>query len=251
MKLQEVQSHQRQIVYFVNDAKYDGLHYYDQGKDLLSSEDVKILPISRSEEFLDTYAILGGGIPSNRMMLLISPSNHLKYAEISESAEYFALYKLTNILRLCQLLGAKNVTINDIKKESGTRSVKTNTGANGKGVSLTVETENKSSYKLKEYIGYTSSFSGGKVNYEVAISFLLKSRLAGDLFLSNLVEMRDPEFSENEILTINQNIKLSSTSDKIFKLLATLQFPVGGGNFELNTQTAAKKNYSLDIEINF
>lgn len=251
MNIQKVPTHERQVIYFLNDLEFDNLQYYDEGKDFLFSKEIQVIPTSQIHIFLDHYEILGGNNPSNRSILVISPNNPLKYAEVSESTSQFALDKLTKIIRLCQLLGAKSVTIEDIYVEKDTSSIKTNTGASYTTIDANLATEKKKETELNKYIGYTSEFNGGKGNYEMAKSFLKKSHLGGDSFLYNLVEMRDPDFLTNDITSIKQKIKLSTKSTNTFQLLANLKIPVGGGKFELNTQNISQKDYILDISIEF
>lgn len=253
MNIENTPIYQRQIIFFANDIEVNSLYLSNDGKALLSKDEVKIIPISQGEQFLNSFQILGGIQPYNHMILVLSPTSPDKYAEVTDSAAYFSLEKLTKILRLCQLLGAKSVTIDDIFKEKDTSTTKTKSEikAQIQGIEGSLETESKALTELNKYIGYTASFSGGKGNYEMAKSFLSKSKLGCDLFLSNLVDMRDPEFLDNEILNISQKITLYSRSDKMFKLLATLQLPIGGGKFEINTQTVSEKDYTLEIKINF
>ena len=155
------------------------------------------------------------------------------------------------IIRLCQLLGSKNVIIEDIYEERDLSNMNTNTEGSYTRISASVATDSKKENELSKYIGYTANYIGGEGNYEMAKLFLKKNHLGGDIFLSNLVEMCDPEFQTNRVASLNKQIKLSTKSTKTFKLLADLKIPVGGGKFEMNRQNISQKDYILNISIEF
>lgn len=249
MKLQNAPINERQIVYFIDDKEVENLPHYDEGKKLLLSKEIQIIPLSETEEFLSQYDIIDGKYPTNQTILVLSPTNPTKYAEVEESTSQFALHKLNLIIRLCQYLGAKKVTIEDIYTENEETELKTKTEAEYTVTSGNVETSNQKQNELKKYIGYTSTFQGAESNYELAKTFLKKNHLSGDAFLSNLVEMFDPLFSANPLNIIRQEIKLTSVSSNTFNLLANLKVPVGGGQFTLNKKNVSKKDYFLTINI--
>ncbi len=249
--LQNYRPDERKVVFFTKDVQYENLQYYEEGKELLSNEEVLIVPLRDSETFLDNFEIMGGVSPYNGMLLVMSPYNTTKYSEVANSNASFALEKLTNILRLCQLLGAKKVNIKDIYDEKEVSQIKTDTGVTAKKVGGGLSTDSYSENQMKKYIGYEASYLGGMVYYEQAKTFLRKSRMGGDPFLSNLVEMRDPDFGDNNLQSITKKIELSSFSKKTFELLASLKLPMAGGSFKLNTEKISEKKYMLEIQIDF
>lgn len=251
MNLHTLPTHERQIVYFINDSEADNLHHYDEGKKLLLSKEIQIVPLSNSEEFLNHYAIIDGRHPTHQMMLIISPTDPRKYAEVEESTAHFALNKLTAIIRLCQLLGAKQLFIEDIYTEKEESTTKTDTTVAYTVTTSELSTERQKENELKKFIGYRANFTGGEANYLLAKAYLKKHYLNGDDFLSNLAEMFDPEFPSNPLTVITRKVKLSSISSNAFKLLANLKIPVGGGQFEINTKNISRKDYTLKINIEF
>lgn len=76
-----------------------------------------------------------------------------------------------------------------------------------------------------------------------------KSRLLGDRFLEELVEMANA--SNNKLQRISQEVSLSSNMESTNELLLKFSFPVAGGKFQHNTKTASEEKYYLTIEIEF
>ena len=107
--LEEYAPNERKIVYFIDDIDYNNLGYKEEGKELLTNPEVLLVPLKRTEEFLDNYTIIEDIQPYNGMMLTISPYDRTKYSEVVKANENFAVEKLGNILRICHLIGAKSV----------------------------------------------------------------------------------------------------------------------------------------------
>lgn len=251
MKIHNQPLYERQVVYFLDDIEVDNLPHYEEGRKLLLSKEIQIIPLSETEEFLDHFEIIDGKYPTNQTMLILSPNNPTKYAEVEDSTIHFALNKLTLILRLSQLLGAKQVTIEDIYSEKDESNLSTKTEASYGPGNGSIETNKLNESELDKYIGYVANFEGGSSDYNKAKLFIRKNHLGGDVFISNLVEMFDPEFPSNKLNNIKQKIKLTSKTSNTFNLLAGLKIPVGGGNFELNKKNISQKNYILEISIEF
>ena len=248
-KLEEYAPNERKIVYFIDDIAYNNLGYKEEGKELLTNPEVLLVPMKKSEEFLDNYIIMENIQPYNGMTLTISPYDRTKYSEVVEANENFAVEKFANILRICNLIGAKNVKTEKVfvAKQTEEQNMQGSVGIKAFSGSL----ESKSTY-LNEKVNrllYEATYSGGKCDYEAAKSYLRRVRLAGDRFLENLVEMANNP--NNRVQVITQEVSLSSNMESTNELLAKISFPTVGGKFQTNTKRVSEEKYNLKIHIEF
>ena len=159
-KLEEYAPNERKIVYFIDDIAYNNLGYKEEGKELLTNPEVLLVPMKKSEEFLDNYIIMENIQPYNGMTLTISPYDRTKYSEVVEANENFAVEKFANILRICNLIGAKNVKTEKVfvAKQTEEQNMQGSVGIKAFSGSL----ESKSTY-LNEKVNrllYEATYSG-------------------------------------------------------------------------------------------
>lgn len=249
MKLENKPSNERKLVYFIESSNYNNLQYHDKGKELLTNPEVLIIPLSESDNFLNNYSIAEDSYPYDGMIITLSPYDNTKYSEITNANENFCLEKFMNIITLCHLVGAKNVHIDQIHTDTENEEKSNEGEARYKIVEASVG--QKSTF-LNESINkmlLKTNFSGAECDYEGAMRFLRKKRLAGDPFLSNLVEMRNA--STNKIESLTQEISLSSNSNRTNSILAKVSFPLGNGSFGHTSKKVSSQKYYLEITINF
>lgn len=243
----------RRIVYFVNDEEYENLQYTDDGIELLKKNEVMLVPTNKVQTFLNNYEVVDGMIPQNGTMLVMSPQNPDAYSKIESSNENFAIEKMNNILLLCYRLGAKRVEILNILEEIEKKERETSTNVKAKGnlYGGGVDTKSTQQKDLKKEIGFTDEHSGGEADYNGAMDLLKEKRLGGDTFLKNLVEMRNPKYSNNQLISRVLRLELNTDMKDTFDLAAKLKIPVGNGKFEYNEKTSSNKKYILEIKIDF
>ena len=110
----------------------------------------------------------------------------------------------------------------------------------------------KDMLSLKNKIAIETSFAGGASQYDIALEFLKQKRLMGDIFLSNLLELRNPNLTNNNpIKTYNHTIILTEDLQSTFDLVASLQFPVGFFKTSYHSFVKEKTEISLKIQIDF
>ena len=248
-KLEEYAPNERKIVYFIDDVAYNNLGYKEEGKELLTNSEVLLVPMKKSEEFLDNYTIMENIQPYNGMTLTISPYDRTKYSEVLKANENFAVEKFANILRICHLIGAKSVKID--KVFTAKQTAEQTNQFEGRVNVVSGSLEDKKTY-LNEMISklqYDATYSGGECDYERAKSYLRKARLSGDRFLEELIEMASA--SNNKLETITQVISLTTNMESTNELLAKIQFPVGGASFKTTSKRASEEKYLLEIKIEF
>ena len=247
--LEEYAPNERKVVYFIDDIDYNNLGYKEEGKELLTNPELLLVPLKRTEEFLDNYTIIEDIQPYNGMMLTISPYDRTKYSEVVKANENFAVEKLANILRICHLIGAKSVKTEKVFAAKHSTEGSAHLGGNIKAFSGSSDAKSTYLNEMVSKLKYDATYSGGQCDYEAAKRYLRKSRLSGDRFLEELVEMANA--SNNKLQRISQEISLSSNMESTNELLLKISFPVAGGKFQLNKKTASEEKYYLTIEIEF
>ena len=140
-KLEEYAPNERRVVRFVKDEDYNNLEYKEAGKELLTNSEVLLVPMKKTEEFLDEYTIVDGIEPYDGMTLIVSPYDRAKYSEVEKANENFAIDRFANILRLCHILGAKDVKIDRIFTSNSSQNDKIKAEAKYKVVKASVENE--------------------------------------------------------------------------------------------------------------
>lgn len=248
-KLEEYAPNERRIVRFVKDEDYNNLEYKEAGKELLTNSEVLLVPMKRTEEFLDEYTIVDGIEPYDGMTLIVSPYDRAKYSEVEKANENFAIDRFANILRLCHILGAKDVKIGRIFTLKNSQKDEIKAEAKYKVVKASVENESTYLNEMVNKLLYKVVWSGGESDYEAAKKYLRKVRMGGDRFLEELVEMRN--ISNNKLESVKQEISLSNNMESTNELLAKISFPMGNGKFERNTKKISEEKYYSEIQIKF
>lgn len=249
MNLENKPSNERKLIYFIENSNYNNLQYHDQGKELLTNPEILVIPLNETDVFLDNYSIIEDPYPYDGMVATLSPYDNTKYSEITNANENFCLEKFMNIITLCHLIGARNVYIDQTDKNIDSKESNNDGGGNYKVIEAKIN--HKSTY-LNEKIDkmlLKTSFSGGECDYDGAMKFLRKKRLASDSILSNLVEMRNA--SNNKINSFTHEVSLSNNSDRTNSILASISLPMGGGKFKHSSKKISEKKYYLEITIKF
>lgn len=246
------ESHERRVILFSNENTLYQLQNDKTNRRFLTNNEIKVVSTNNISSFLNQFRILGGGLPQNNMMLVLSPFDDITYVEVSEAKNQIALYKLFNIIQLCGLLGAKSVEILNIKiheKESN-ESISTNLQYGVVKGSLNSKMNDLNN--LKNQIKLTTNFNGSEPNYEEGKKFLQEKRLNGDVFLSNLLEMRNHNVvSSNPIKHITKEVCMTDNLQKTFDLVSKINFPVGYFETSYQSVTKEKTEIFLTIKIDF
>jgi len=249
--LEEYAPNERKIVYFIDDIDYDNLGYTEDGKELLTNPEVLLVPLKRTEEFLDNYTIIEDIQPYNGMTLTISPYDRTKYSEVVKANENFAVEKYADILRICHLIGAKDVKIEKVftKRAATDKTIKGEVESGVYAVSGSLEDRSTYINQQISKLQYNTKFTGDICDYEGAIKYLRKKRLSGDRILEDLVEMSNAQ--TNKLQKFEAEVSLTSNMESTRELLAKIKFPVAGGSFKESVKKVSEEKYYLKIEIEF
>lgn len=184
-------------------------------------------------------------------LLIQNPYQHDSYELVTGAQEIFAKHKDLVVTKLCALLGANSVEIQEVRKlkegktyiakagvESGLKaSIDTKQAKVGRGGDINC------SFNDSQISGYCSSlqdsFQGGDPNVEMAMQYLESHNLSNDFELLNLIELRADRV--NPLLSRTINYSLTNESESNFQLAAKifqgLKIPgVIGHNVEFEAQ---------------
>ena len=244
--------YERRVIMFSDEKTLYQLKNDKSNRRFLTNSEIRIVSINDSNSFLNQFRILGGVLPQNNMMFVLSPFDDTTYIELSEAKNKIALDKLESTLRLCQLLGAKHIEILEVKIHDKETNQSIFTKGQYATVSGNLDSKVNELHNLKDQIELTTKFDGGKANYEEAKYFLQQKRLSGDIFLSNLLEMRNQELvSSNPLRNITRKISMTENLQKTFDMVAEINFPVGYFNFNYKSVTEEKTEILLTMKIDF
>ena len=244
--------YERRVILFSDEKTLYQLQNDKSNRRFLTNPEIRVISINDSNSFLNQFKILGGVLPQNKMMLVLSPFDDATYIEMSEAKNKITLDKLGSTLRLCQLLGAKHIEILNVKIHDKETNQSISANVQDAPVSGNLNSKVNELHDLKNQIKLTTDFDGGDPNYEGAKYFLQQKRLEGDIFLSNLLEMRNQELvSSNPLQNITQEISMTENLQKTFDMVAEINFPVGYFDSNYKSVTKEKTEILLTIKIDF
>jgi len=184
-------------------------------------------------------------------ILVQSPYDRDSYVELPQADDHFAVEKLRHFSRLCQLLGARSVTVEqiEISTESSSELYKMNGKTSVVVADLKVDSQRGSSLARKFSIN--TSFRGGSGDTVAAEKYLRSKQLWGDIVMRSLVEQCADE--SNRILEQNVTISLSSESKRSLAVVAKMNLPVHGLGLGASYLASAESNqeYVLTLKVSF
>lgn len=141
-------------------------------------------------------------------LLIQSPYNPSKYELADSAVTEFAVAKFMLITRVCQLLGASSVKVDNVIAESRTETIESDASGGTILQSGSADIDISLSRKVRERLELQDTFAGGNADVEGARSELARAGLAGDATLESLIDMR----ASGNTLT-KREIKLSLTQE--------------------------------------
>jgi hypothetical protein len=246
------QPYERRIVLFSDDNNFYKLRNDNEGRKFLTNSQVRVIEMDKSGNFIHEFKILGGVLPTNEMMLVLSPFDDKTYMELAEAKSLIALDKLGSTIQLSQYLGAKFVKILSINIHDRESKKTLQFDAQYKMFKGDLDIAQKDILYLSNKITLETIFEGGEPQYELAKEYLFQKRLNGDVFLSNLLEFRNPEKTKsNPIKTYKQEIFVTENLQSTFELVAKLNFPLGFFSTNYKSFVQEKTEISLMMQIDF
>ena len=216
--------HRRKTVLVLNQTDIDALSFEEGGSDLLLKEGVYILSSSLKESNPVVQDLINSGLVQPGAVLIQSPFNKNRYENSQQAMERFALDKHLFFSALCGLLGAREVTVEQIErkntKDKKTISLQPDLSMKGSG-DIKIEDEELASFCGK--LSLHDKFQGGSSDVPAAEEHLRENGLLGDADMRSLIDLRR---NPNNLLTSRKR-KLNMTSEvkRNFNVLANLNVP--------------------------
>ena len=217
-----------------------------------------------SESFVMSYPLTGGELASKALqnivdadlvrpgaVLVQSPYDRDVYVDLVQATDQFSVEKLRHFSRLCQYLGARDVTVEQVEVSKDSTSNVYSLKAKAPTWSADGKIEDIEQSKLARKFSINTVFRGGKPNTEAAERYLRSKQLWGDVVMRSLVEQCSDE--ENKILEQSVTISLSSESKKTLGVVARLKLPAHSLGIEASylRTVESSEEYLLTLNVKF
>ena len=249
MALNKVQPKNRKAILVISTDALDRLEYDPEGNELLLSEQIYLLESSYVTTSDLEEKLESGGLLEDGNLLIQSPYDNSEYVILDKAASTFALTKYLHFTTLCGLLGAKEVTVEQVE-------VKTLTGKQifkGSIDSLyadgSIEAVNKTFEEIRNNIKLKSKFGGGDPSLEEAEAHLRQYQLLNDISMKSLIDQRR---GSNPIKSRELTLSLSEESKRNLQVVGDMKVPVYA-NLQAQIEKVSKEVYefSLMIKVEF
>lgn len=169
--------------------------------------------------------LLDAGLARSGGMLVQSPYDADTYEDALLASQRFALAKHMYFSNLCMLLGAKEVSVDQV--EVRMRSSETTVDAGGKrhgvGAQVTAESKEKEKEKFQAQMNLRDEFEGGPPDVTAAERLLRRTGLWSDPNMRSLLEMRRD--GSNQLKARKLVLSLSSEAERNLNVVARLNVP--------------------------
>ena len=241
----------KMIIFVLGEPEIDRLGYEKFGRELLTNDDVLILSIDVSKSNKLIKILKSRGLYSRGQVLAKSPYGADSYEEITNASYAFAVEKYMYFSQLCNILGAKEVTVQRLDKvsRSGTKSLDFMAMISGQKQELSIK--DKDLNKLQSQISIKDVFVGGTPNIREAQVFLEKNNLLGDETMLSLLEIRQQ--TANPISSRQLTLNLSNESKKIIDVVGKIRLPTYLSEItsSFNSTIRNSVEYMLTMEVKF
>lgn len=216
------------------------------------------------ESFVLIYPTLAAGLECKAMQNIIdadlvrpgtvlvqSPYDRDAYVDLAQAADQFAVEKIRHFSRLCQYLGARDVTVEQVEISKDSMSHVYSMKAKAAAWGADGKVENQEESRLARKFTINTVFRGGKPDTEAAERYLRSKQLWGDVVMRSLVEQCADE--NNRMLEQSVTISLSSESKKTLGVVAKLKLPARSLGVDASYLKIAESSeeYSLTLSVKF
>ena len=216
--------YRRKTVFVLNQTDIDALRFEKDGPELLLNEETYILPYPPQQSNPIVQDLIDSGIARPGTVLIQSPFDKDKYQNSTQAVQHFALVKHKHFSRFCQYLGARKVTIEQIKykniEEETTVSLEGGVPMRG---SVDAKIKNKELASLREKLVLKNKFSGGAPDVPAARELLRKTGLLGDANMRSLLDMRQD--SNNQLTSQELQLNVAAETQGNLNVLGNLTVP--------------------------
>lgn len=240
----------RRLIVVLDETGYERLDYDDAASALARRQEIAIMKWPADVDDALATRLQRQGVASPGSVLIQSPYRHDEYVAEANAPDAFALEKAAIFVRLCQLLGAKKVSVEVLEDERNRRKTRTTAQA-GKGpVKVSGELELESFDNVASNISWIDTYEGCEPDALRASALLRAHNLDHDPTLRSLVEACEDGSNRQKTRTLT--IDLSRDSNQLLKIAAGLEIPTvlsAGGRFE--RESVSKSRYRATYNVSF
>jgi hypothetical protein len=247
MALDKVPPNRRKAILVISLHELDRLEYTPGGNNLLLSEQIYLLVPSYGttndndlEEKLDSSGLLEPGT-----LLIQNPYNTSDYVILNKASPTFALTKYLHFTTLCGLLGAREVTVEQIEVQTSTGKQIFKGSIESPYVDKRIDAVNKTFEEIRNKIKLQSKFSGGEPNLEEAKAHLRQYQLLNDISMKSLIDQRT---GKNPIQSREITLSLSEESKRNLQVVADIKIPVYA-NLQAQVEKIIRELYEFTLII--
>ena len=223
MDLDALPAKKRKAILVLSPDELTQLEYTPGGNELLLSEQVYLLVpsdeiASSLEQKLENSGILEPGT-----LIIQNPYDTSDYVILDKASSTFSLAKYLHFTTLCGLLGAREVTVEQIEVKTSTGKQIFKGNLNSPYVAGKVEGQSKTIEEIRNNIKLKSKFNGGEPNLDAAADHLRHYNLYHDISMKSLIDQRK---GNNPIKSRELILNLSEESKKSFKAISDIKVPL-------------------------
>ena len=245
--------HQRKAILVLNAHDVEKCAYEPAAAQALLDEEAFVLQLPFRVD--DTSPLALRNISDSRLarsgaLLVQSPYDLDAYEEVTQAPQQFALAKHMYFSSLCMLLGAKEVSVEQIDLRTNTGKSTLNVKADGNKVAAELDVDRQNLEKLRAHMSLKDEFSGGPANLVSAERLLRQTGLWSDPNLRTLFEMR--RGGTNQLKSRQVVLSLSSEAKSNLHVAGRLKVP----SFiklsaDYKTAIHEQRDYSLTVLVRF
>ncbi len=245
MPLDEVPPKKRKAILVISPDELERLEYIPEGNELLLNEQVYLLvpsyvTTSNLEEKLD-----GSGLLEPENLLIQSPYDTSDYVIIDKASSTFALTKYLHFTTLCGLLGAREVTVEQIEVKTLAGKQIFKGSIDSQYADGSIEAVNRTVEEIRNKIKLQSKFDGGEPDLEAAEAHLRQYKLLNDISMKSLIDQRK---GKNPLKSREITLSLSEESKRNLQVVTDIKVPVYA-NLQAQIEKVRKEVYEFTLMI--
>lgn len=223
MTLDELPPKKRKAILVISPHELDRLEYTPNGSELLLNEQIHLLvpsyvTTSNLEEKLDSNGFLEPGT-----LLIQSPYDTSDYVILDKAPSTFALTKYLHFTTLCGLLGAREVTVEQIEVKTVAGKQVFKGSIDSPYTNGSIEVSDRTFEEIRNNIKLQSKFDGSEPNLEEAEAHLRQYQLLNDISMKSLIDQRK---GKNPIKSRELTLSLSEDSKRNLQVATDIKIPV-------------------------
>ena len=221
-RVDDVPPSKRKAILILSPHDLTRLEYEPQGNELLLNEQIYLLvsdvPDSPLKSKLENNGLLELG-----NLLIQSPYDTSDYALLDKVSSVFTLAKYLHFITLCGLLGAREVTVEQVEVKTSKGKQVFKGDVNSLYAKGNLEGESKIFEEIRNNISSKSRFNGAQPDLEKAEAHLRQYNLLNDTSMKSLIDQRR---GSNPIKSRELNLSLSEESKKSLKIISDVKIPI-------------------------